>query len=122
AWGNNTSGQLGLGDTVVRRVPTPIPGLTAVDVLAGGSHSMAVRTDGVLVAWGANGSGQVGDTTTTTPRPNAVIVAGFTQAAAIAAGSSHSVAVTSNGHVWTWGSDGFGQLGDGVTASNRPTP
>jgi len=122
SWGDNSSGQLGVGDTVIRRVPTPVPGLSAVDVIAGGSHSIAVTTDGVLVAWGANSSGQLGDTTTSAPRPSAVAVSGPAQVAAIAAGSAHSVAVTSNGHVWTWGSDGLGQLGDGVVTTSRPTP
>ena len=122
AWGDNSSGQLGLGDTAIRRVPTLIPNLVASDIVAGDSYSMARTPDARLLAWGANGNGQVGDTTITTPRPTPVAVAVPVQVSKMAAGSSHSLAVTPTGHVWTWGSDGSGQLGDGVVTAKRPTP
>jgi alpha-tubulin suppressor-like RCC1 family protein len=58
AWGDNSSGQLGLGDQVTRQTPTLVPGLIAMNVVAGGAHSMAIRSDGGLLAWGARNGGQ----------------------------------------------------------------
>jgi Regulator of chromosome condensation (RCC1) repeat len=74
----------------------------------------------VPVAWGSNGSGQLGDGTTT-DRTTPVQVSGFTGVTAIAAGTEHSLALKSDGTVWAWGGNLYGRLGDG-TAANRTTP
>ncbi len=82
--------------------------------LAGGqSHSLAVKVDGSVWAWGKNDYGQLGDGTTTN-RSAPVAVSGLTSGVAqVAAGDSHSVALKSDGTVWAWGWDYNGQLGDG---------
>ncbi|MCC6473301.1 MAG: Ig-like domain repeat protein, partial [Burkholderiales bacterium] len=91
-----------------------------VAVAAGSSESavLALRSDGTILAWGENGSGQLGDGTNTA-RSSAVIVKGLTIANAnslpagtvpLAVGLNHSVAV-SGGNVWTWGNNNYGQLG-----------
>ena len=81
-------------------------------VAAGGSHSLGLRTDGTAWAWGANGSGQVGDGGTT-DRPAPVLLGnGFV---AVAAGMAHSLGLKADGTLWAWGDNGFGQLGDGTT-------
>jgi alpha-tubulin suppressor-like RCC1 family protein len=91
-------------------------------VSAGGNHSLLLRNDGTIWAWGANSSGQIGDGTKT-QRTVPIIVAGVTGATAVAAGLSHSAALTSDGQVWTWGANGYGQLGDGSTTQNSlPRP
>jgi alpha-tubulin suppressor-like RCC1 family protein len=60
-WGDNDSGQLGLGDTEQRDRPLPVPGLTdATQIVAGDSHACALRRDGGVLCWGANASGQLG--------------------------------------------------------------
>ena len=71
-------------------------------------------------AWGANTLGQLGDGTTL-PRTDAVNVAGLSDVAAFVVGATHSVALRTNGEVWTWGSNSRGQLGDG-TNNPRATP
>ncbi|MFF3002345.1 RCC1 domain-containing protein [Kitasatospora sp. NPDC057940] len=66
AWGRNTSGQIGDGTTDFRVTPVPVPGLTGVQLIAGGrEHTIALLGDNTVRAWGNNGSGQLGNGTTT---------------------------------------------------------
>ena len=117
-WGQNTSGQLGLGNTTNKTTPTLVSGLTLDRLLsAGGTHSLGLRDDGVLLAWGLNSSGQLGDTTTAM-RTSPVVVQGPAIVALVAGGGTHSAAVTPDGHVWTWGANASGQLGDGSTTGH----
>ncbi|MDR0791648.1 MAG: hypothetical protein LBE47_03805, partial [Methanomassiliicoccaceae archaeon] len=90
-------------------------------VSAGGSHSLALRSDGTVWAWGYNNHGQLGNFTfTDSSRP--MWVSGFggpgvlTDVTAIAAGEYHSIALKDDGTVWAWGHNSNGQLGDGTTA------
>ena len=125
AWGNNNWGQLGDGTTVRRPNPvqvmingtTPLDGVTAIS--AGGYHTLAL-TDGKVWGWGYNANGQLGNGSTgnTESRPLQVMINGTTPldgVTAIAAGSSHSLASKSDGTVWSWGANNNGQLGDGTT-------
>ncbi len=85
---------------------------------AGNLHSLYLGSDGSLWAWGANGSGQLGDGTTTTRTTPKQILTGV---ANLAAGSSHTLALKTDGSLWAWGANGSGQLGDGTTTT-RTTP
>jgi alpha-tubulin suppressor-like RCC1 family protein len=88
---------------------------------AGGAyHSLLLRADGTVWAWGDNSYGQLGDGTVT-PSLKPKRVPGIVGVAAIASGLFHGVALTANGTVWTWGVGDHGELGDG-TSANRPTP
>ena len=89
-------------------------------ISAGGSHSLALKGDGSVWAWGLNGDGQLGDGTIVT-RVTPVAVSGLSDITAISAGGSHSLALKKDGTVWTWGSNSYGQLGDD-TKSNRNAP
>jgi alpha-tubulin suppressor-like RCC1 family protein len=61
AWGNNTRGQLGTGDTENRFFPVQVEsGTTWATMTAGGYHTLAIKTDGTLQAWGNNRYGQIG--------------------------------------------------------------
>ena len=83
--------------------PVPVPGLTGVVAMAaGGDHSLALKSDGTVWAWGDNYYGQLGDGTTTN-QPSPVQVPGLTGVIAVAAGYSHSLAVKNDGTVWAWG-------------------
>lgn len=87
-------------------------GLTSITAIAaGGSHSLALDSGGVVWAWGYNGYGQLGDGTLV-DKNLPVKVTGITAPViAIAAGGAFSVAVDNTGAVWAWGYNGFGQLG-----------
>jgi uncharacterized delta-60 repeat protein len=118
-WGWNGFGQLGDGTRTDRLVPVQVPGLSGIIAVAGGAyHSLALKDDGTVWAWGWNGFGQLGDGTTT-DRILPVQVPGLTGVSVIAAGGFHSMAsrfpvgsAPSFGS-WTWGFNGFGQLGIG---------
>ncbi|WP_370038471.1 Ig-like domain-containing protein, partial [Corallococcus sp. AB045] len=88
--------------------------------LAAGHHTLAVKQDGTVWAWGNNGFGQFGDGTTTS-HLTPVQVPSLTGVAALAGGFYYSLAVKQDGTVWAWGDNTYGQLGDG-TRTERHTP
>ncbi len=129
AWGSNQEGQLGDGtNTGPEQIcefgeacstsPVAVSGLTeTTDVSAGGFYSLALLSKGVVMAWGANGLGQLGNgNTTSTDVP--VAVSGLSKVSAISAGTNHSLALLSNGTVVSWGANEFGQLGNGSTTGS----
>ncbi|MFA6032530.1 MAG: hypothetical protein WC889_06495 [Myxococcota bacterium] len=126
-WGDNTFGQLGTGNNISSRVAMSVPNLAGMDVravAAGGSHSCAVVGDkGPVKCWGFNGSGQLGDGTTTNSTVP-VDVQGlpadrFMQE--IVAGYGHTCIITTDDvsypTVYCWGDNSYGQLGDGTTTN-----
>jgi alpha-tubulin suppressor-like RCC1 family protein len=128
AWGYNTDGQVGNG-TVGLGNSTPVqvsglgPGSGIVAVAAGHYHSLALRADGAVFAWGNNRNGELGDGTTsdrTIPVPVTGLGSG-SGVVAIAAGLSHSLAAKADGSVVAWGGNAAGQLGNGTTSSS-PVP
>ena len=122
-WGDNSFGQLGDGTTTVRRTtPVQVSGLTGIIAIAGGLfHSLALKSDGMIWAWGDNENGQLGDGTITAGTITPVLVSGFNDAIAITGGCAHSLALKDDGTVWAWGSDYYGQLGSGIPTV-RETP
>ena len=118
AWGDNGYGHLGDGTTTERYTPVQVSGLTGVIAIsAGGYHSAALKSDGTVWAWGWNCEGQLGNGTTSDVNPFPVQVSGLTAVKAIAAGANYSKALKSDGTVWAWGAGYYGQLGDGTTVS-----
>jgi alpha-tubulin suppressor-like RCC1 family protein len=120
-WGNNSNGQLGIGNTTSSTVPVEVTSISGVlAIAAGGNSTYALKSNGTVWAWGRNGNGQLGDGTTT-QRTSPVQVGSLTSIVAIAAGADHGLALKSDGTVWAWGYNGFGQLGDGTT-TQRTSP
>lgn len=118
AWGDNPNGNLGRGNTTDLSVPTQVGSLSNWKVVAasnnqtGTCHSLAVKTDGTLWTWGANGSGQLGNGNTI-QRTSPVLIGGETYWQTVEAGNACSAALTTNGTLWTWGDNSAGQLGTG---------
>ncbi|MNJ38784.1 Regulator of chromosome condensation (RCC1) repeat protein [compost metagenome] len=78
---------------------------------SGDNHSLLVKEDGSVWAWGNNQYGQLGDGTTTS-KSTAVQVNGLSDVLSVAAGSYHSLALKSDGTVWSWGLKSTGQIGN----------
>ena len=121
AWGANDTGQLGDGTIAEpyrgRFQPMPVAGLDNVAQIAGGAtHSVAVKVDGSVWAWGANDQGQIGDGTTA-PRPLPTRVSGLGSVVEVSAGPLYTVVRKNDGTIWAWGNGGNGQLGDGNYAA-----
>ncbi len=137
AWGDNKSGQLGIGTSdPTSPAPTLVQGLTdVIDVAGGMGHSLALKKDGTVWAWGANHDGQLGngtqtkvsaDYTTVLEDRNSSVPVQVTEldhVTAIAAGWSSSFALKDDGTVWAWGSNSWGALGIGDnTRTGQTTP
>lgn len=128
AWGDNDQGQLGLGSTSAYQFAAVYPAAQwSLDVFirisAGNAHSLGLKADGTVWAWGSDTYGQLGDDATLANQSAPVQVSGLPAIADICAGSYHSLALTvAYGQVYTWGRDDNGQLGNDSTLQNSPTP
>jgi alpha-tubulin suppressor-like RCC1 family protein len=123
-WGGNAFGQLGNGSSSPSPTPVQVQGATGATTLAvGGGHACASAVDvGGIVCWGKGGSGQLGnggtaDSNTATSVAN---VGGYPES--LTAGGYHTCALFASPNVQCWGSDDFGQLGDGKTNMDEPSP
>jgi alpha-tubulin suppressor-like RCC1 family protein len=116
AWGPNTDGQLGDASIISRSSPVSVVGgyTDWIQVSGGKSHSIGLRGNGTLWAWGLNTDGQLDDDTTTSRLSPVSVVGGFTWKD-INAGGKHNLALIANGTAWAWGLNTNGQLGDGTT-------
>jgi len=125
-WGYNDFGQVGDGTTTQRNTPTLIDSFGGEKIVAaslGLYHSSAITETGKLYIWGYNGYGQVGDGTTT-QRNTPTLIDAFNgeKVVAVSLGYYHSSAITETGKLYTWGHNGYGQVGDGTTTQrNTPT-
>lgn len=126
AFGQNSSGQLGRGNSTNDYASSLVPNLNnVVAVSAGYSHSLFLKTDGTVWSCGSNIYGELGiGGVNNSNKLNLVQVSGLTNIIAIAAGKSnncHSLFLKNDGTVWACGNNAHGQLGDGTT-TNRFAP
>jgi alpha-tubulin suppressor-like RCC1 family protein len=122
AWGLNTSGQLGDGTTNSTTSAVQVSGLSGVTkISAGDTFTIALKSDKTLVAWGKNSSGQLGIGSSTNQVNSPTAIPGLGNIVDISAGVAHVLALQSDGTVWVWGYNSYGQLGDGTT-SKRLSP
>jgi len=137
AWGENVRGQLANFTTADYNMPRPVglgprkrrrfladSGWAAAT--AGKWHTIGLRDDGRLFAWGANDKGQLGcptkkDSYADQDRYSPVAVGGGTNWAAVAAGGRHTLAIKRDATLWAWGANNVGQLGtDSATQPGVP--
>ena len=111
-WGNNYFGQLGLGDTTSRKVPTQVKINNVSQVSAGQEHTCASKTDGTLWCWGANHDGQLGlGDTTSRNVPTQLYINNVSKVSTGFAHIAHTCASKTDGTLWCWGNNTDGQLG-----------
>lgn len=111
-WGNNSQYGLGDGTATTRSSPVQIGSLTNWSKLSCGEyHTMAIKTDGTLWAWGANVHGQCGTNTSGNYYSSPVQVGSDTNWIDISAGIGFTIGLKSNGTLWSWGTNDYGQLG-----------
>ncbi len=126
SWGYNDVGQLGNGTIGTIANPGSITparlGLAGIRAVAAGEgHSVALKSDGTVWAWGSNAHGEVGNgafQASGVPAPSQVI--GLDNIIAVAAGAYHGIALKRDGTVWSWGANFDGQLGDGSVSAASP--
>jgi alpha-tubulin suppressor-like RCC1 family protein len=113
AWGLGTSGQLGTNAALTVSSPvlvaSPTRPLSWQQISTGQAHSLGIRSDKTLWAWGSGGLGQLGSGTSTSV--SSPIQIGTSSWSAVAAGLSSSYAIRSDGTLWSWGGNSVGQLG-----------
>jgi alpha-tubulin suppressor-like RCC1 family protein len=122
-WGSNTNGRTGLTTTFgSTSVPTQIGTDTDwAQVSAGDAHTLAIKTNGTLWAWGNNASSRLGDGTTT-GRVVPTQIGTDTDWAQVSAGLQHSGAIKTNGTLWMWGSNLNGRTGFNLTTGSTTVP
>ena len=140
AWGHNNYGQLGNNSSNDSKVPARVrdpanptdtsKGLKATQISAGSSHSLAVGSDGYVYAWGYNDHGQIGNNSSNDSKvparvrdpANPTDTSKGLKATQISAGSSHSLAVGSDGYVYAWGYNYWGQIGNNTSRTDSHVP
>ncbi len=122
-WGANANGQIGDGTYTQRPRPTRVMIGMVTDVSSGRAHTCAVRGDNSAWCWGDGTDGKLGDGTASGMTNMPVHVMGTGPSGArmvqVGAGDNFSCGRTSAGLVQCWGNNGFGQLGNGTTASSN---
>lgn len=118
SWGSDTFGRLGNGTGTDSNIPTQIGTATnwqSISVNPNGSHTLAIKTDGTLWGWGENTSRQLGFYTNPGIHQQTPIQIGTSNDwQSVASGAQFSLATKTNGTLWGWGSNTYGQLGDGT--------
>ncbi|MGD0452381.1 MAG: IPT/TIG domain-containing protein [Solirubrobacteraceae bacterium] len=141
AWGADGYGQLGNAtaedpkeeeepkeeppteEEVRSEVPVQVSGVSGVTAIAAGArHSLALLSNGTVMAWGEDAFGELGDGSIVRSHQAPVAVSGLSGVTAIAAGGEHSLALLSDGTVATWGEDKYGELGNGTSGEPSDVP
>jgi len=124
-WGNNQFGQL--GDNTITSRSSPVQTITGGNnwkQVSCGYHTAAIKTDGTLWLWGYNVNGQLGDNSANSKSSPVQTISGGTNWKQVSAGRDHTAAIKTDGTLWLWGSNFYGQLGDDTSgsANNKSSP
>ena len=129
-WGNNSDGQIGDGTTINRNAPTRVghgSDWVVADTSGGGANdaTAAISADGYLYVWGHNSSGQLGQGTIGGSLQLTPLRVGTEDNwKVVSVGRGFVSAINTDGELFTWGTNGSGQLGRGeiLTIAERATP
>ena len=123
-WGNGFSGPLGNTQTTNRSTPvtTFAGGTNWKQVFCALSHTAAIKTDGTLWNWGVGSYGKLGTNDATDRSTPVTTFAGGTNWKQVSAGNGHTTAIKTDGTLWVWGQNNYGQLGINLGSTNRSTP
>jgi len=126
AMGINDTGQLGTNNIVYYSSPVQIGALANwKQVSAGQSQSLAIKTDGTLWGWGSNTTGELGNTSsgvTNSPYSSPIQIGSLTNWAYVSAGPGISMAIKTDGTMWSWGSGLYGAIGNNSNNINYSSP
>lgn len=122
-WGTNTDGSLGTNTTINQSSPvqTISGGTDWKQVSLGAFFSTAIKTDGTLWLWGCNSAGKLGNDSTINTSSPVQTVSGGTNWKQVATSSDHTAAIKTDGTLWVWGNNDFGQLAINLVAT-RSSP
>ncbi len=123
-WGNNEFGQLGDGTETNSAVPVHVAGLGpgVLAIAAGDYYSCALTAARGVKCWGQNGAGQLGDGTFANSSTPVNVLGLDSVIAAVSPAVGHTCALTVAGRVKCWGTNGVGELGNGIPSSSLPAP
>lgn len=125
AWGLNSNGQLGDNTQKFKSVPTKIgvsndwSSISAGIGVARGGHSLGIKQDGSLWAWGSNASSKLGDSSIINQIHIPTRIGNLNDWLAISAGENHSLGIKQDGSLWAWGSNTAGKLGISINESRK---
>jgi alpha-tubulin suppressor-like RCC1 family protein len=121
--GDNGSGRIGDNSAVNKSIPVTVSGggTNWKQVSSGGSHTGAIKSDGTLWTWGYNSTGQLGNNSASARSSPGTVSGGGTTWSKISCGSSTTIAIKTDGTLWNWGRDGYGELGDNSVV-NKSSP
>ena len=123
--GLNDYGQLGNGSRTGSNVPIRVMDNVA-SVSSGGTHTAAIKTDGTLWTWGSNIYGELGNGKDTYDTSSNIPVKVMEDVAAVSCGTNFTAALKTDGSLWMWGDNSYGQIGNGKQYTghyeNNPQP
>jgi alpha-tubulin suppressor-like RCC1 family protein len=115
AWGASPIGAAGFTN-----LPVVMSGPTGIVAISGGeSYGLALTSAGRVFTWGSNRFGQLGDSSILISSSTPHMIPSLSNIVAVSAGFRHAIALRSDGTVWAWGSNDFGQIGDGTTTLHK---
>ena len=133
AWGPNINGQLCDGTIIDKALPVQVFGLNRItSITTGLCQSLALKNDGTVWSWGRNIRGQLGDWSWPIDSHLGFLIhkikkekgvpemlSGIPRIKQISEGNSHCIALTVDGKVLSWGSNSYGQLGNGMLSKSH---
>ena len=121
--GYNVDGELGDSTRTHRSSPVQVVGSTNTwkQVACGNFHTAAIKTDGTMWAWGFNSTGQIGDSTVTNKSAPSQVIGSDNNWKQVAGGQYFTAGLKTDGTLWMWGDNYYGQLGDS-SISHRSVP